>query len=484
MGIEDAPKVAIIFIGTFFQQVLIIANTTRRIDPALLEAAETLGASRRALITKVVLPGIVVDVYTDMRVLLGWAWTYLIVAELIGVSSGITYFINQQGKYRAYDRVFASIILIGLIGLGTDLVLASLGRQLFPWMKTAREGWFSKTLARMRRGGRQAPPASASGAAGSGAAEEVGARMSTETNPAAALAVPSYRDQAPEVAARFARIKQRPVILEVDDSLQELQRARPPADSGARSRLVPGAPPRAHVRDRAVRLRQVDAGARLVAGLEPPTGGQMLLDGKPIHGPGSDRGMVFQSYTLFPWLTVLRNVMFGMEVGSGMSSSEAEQEARMWLEVVGLTKFAAAYPHQLSGGMKQRAAIARALANRPRMLLMDEPFGALDAQTRCQMQSYLLQIWRQVDITILFITHDLDEAVYLADRILILDAHPGRVREVMEVAVPRPRSAEQFLSPAFIAARHHLEELIHPRAAQAADKLPVFRMTVVGDEVE
>jgi NitT/TauT family transport system ATP-binding protein len=115
---------------------------------------------------------------------------------------------------------------------------------------------------------------------------------------------------------------------------------------------------------------------------------------------------------------------------------------------------------------------------------MDEPFGALDAQTRCQMQSYLLQIWRQVDITILFITHDLDEAVYLSDRILILDAHPGRVREVMEVAVPRPRSAEQFLSPAFIAARHHLEELIHPRAAQAADKLPVFRMTVVGDEVE
>jgi len=175
MGIEDAPKVAIIFIGTFFQQVLIIANTTRRIDPALLEAAETLGASRRALITKVVLPGIVVDVYSDMRVLLGWAWTYLIVAELIGVSSGITYFINQQGKYRAYDRVFASIILIGLIGLGTDIVLASLGRQLFPWIKTAKEGWFSKTLARVRRRGRQAPPAAAGGSPAGGATEEAAA---------------------------------------------------------------------------------------------------------------------------------------------------------------------------------------------------------------------------------------------------------------------------------------------------------------------
>lgn len=150
LGIEDAPKVAIIFVGTFFQQVLVIANTTRRIDPALLEAAETLGASRRALITRVVVPGVITEIYTDMRVLLGWAWTYLIVAELIGVSSGITYFINQQGKYRNYERVFASIILIGLIGLVTDVVLASLGRQIFPWLRGARRGWLSALLDMVR----------------------------------------------------------------------------------------------------------------------------------------------------------------------------------------------------------------------------------------------------------------------------------------------------------------------------------------------
>jgi NitT/TauT family transport system ATP-binding protein len=173
-----------------------------------------------------------------------------------------------------------------------------------------------------------------------------------------------------------------------------------------------------------------------------------------------------------------------MEVSGVASSTEAEREARMWLELIGLSKFASAYPHQLSGGMKQRVAIARALANHPRMLLMDEPFGALDAQARCQMQSYLLQIWKQVDITILFITHDLDEAVYLADRILILDAHPGRLREVMEVPVPRPRTPDQFLDPTFIEARRHIEELIHPRSAQAADKLPLFRMAVMGDDVE
>jgi len=221
----------------------------------------------------------------------------------------------------------------------------------------------------------------------------------------------------------------------------------------------------------------------LIGGFLPVETGSILVDGKKVAGPGPDRGIVFQHFALFPWKTVRGNILYGLE-RQGMPKDEREKRAMDFIELVGLHGFEDSYPSQLSGGMKQRTAIARTLAFDPKILLMDEPFGALDAQTRCQMQSYLLQIWRQVDITILFITHDLDEAVYLADRILILDAHPGRVREVMEVAVPRPRSAEQFLSPAFIAARHHLEELIHPRAAQAADKLPVFRMTVVGDEVE
>jgi NitT/TauT family transport system permease protein len=153
LGIHDPPKIAIIFIGTFFQQVLIIANTTRRVDPALLEAAQTLGASRRQLLFRVVVPAVITDIYTDMRVLLGWAWTYLIVAELIGVSSGITYFINQQAKYRNYDKVFASIILIGLIGFFTDVMLAALGRRIFPWMKDSRG---LRVAARAARGRREA----------------------------------------------------------------------------------------------------------------------------------------------------------------------------------------------------------------------------------------------------------------------------------------------------------------------------------------
>jgi NitT/TauT family transport system ATP-binding protein len=297
------------------------------------------------------------------------------------------------------------------------------------------------------------------------------------------MALPSHREQSAEVAARFQRLKARPVILEVRDL--------------SKTFVAPGRPAvkaldqvsfRVHRRELLCVIGASGCGkstlARLVAGLEEPTGGQILLDGKPVRGPGPDRGMVFQSYTLFPWLTVERNVMFGLEVSKGWGRSQAEEEARVWLQMVGLTPFASAYPHQLSGGMKQRVAIARALANSPRVLLMDEPFGALDAQTRAQMQSYLLQIWREVDITIVFITHDLDEAVFLADRVLVLDAHPGRVRELMEVAVPRPRHSDQFLSPTFIAARRHLEELIHPRGAAAADRLPIFRMTMVGDDVE
>jgi len=146
LGIYDAPKVAIIVIGTFFQQVLVVANTTRKLDVSLIEAAQTLGASRSQLLFKVVVPGVIVDLYADMRILLGWAWTYLIVAELVGTTSGITYFINQQARYRNYENVYAAIALIGLIGVASDLGLARLGRLLFPWRADASRGWLRPWL--------------------------------------------------------------------------------------------------------------------------------------------------------------------------------------------------------------------------------------------------------------------------------------------------------------------------------------------------
>ena len=229
---------------------------------------------------------------------------------------------------------------------------------------------------------------------------------------------------------------------------------------------------------------------RILAGLEKQSSGRVLLDGQPVTGPGRDRGMVFQGYSLFPWLTVQQNVAFGPKI-NGASNGAAESQARQWLDLVGLSKFAHAYPHQLSGGMRQRVAIARALVNEPRIMLMDEPFGALDAQTRAKMQQHLLDIWRNIDLTILFITHDLDEAIYLADRILVLKPHPGEVQELIEVPVPRPRSVAQFTSAEFQATKARLETLIHPPAAAAnsedeagLDLRPMLRLTDVGNDIE
>jgi ABC-type nitrate/sulfonate/bicarbonate transport system ATPase subunit len=200
---------------------------------------------------------------------------------------------------------------------------------------------------------------------------------------------------------------------------------------------------------------------KIIAGLEEPTAGGLLLDGHPIEGPGRDRGMVFQEYTLYPWLTVKRNVEFGL---TGMSRRERADVARQFLDVVGLAKFEDHYPGELSGGMQQRVAIARALAYKPSVLLMDEPFGALDAQTRGLMQDLLLKIWQEESLTVMFVTHDVDEAVYLSDRLYVLSARPGRVKEVVEIGLPRPREYSVQLTSEFLELKHHVRDLIHREA--------------------
>jgi len=294
------------------------------------------------------------------------------------------------------------------------------------------------------------------------------------------LKLPDFREQNPAVADRFKRIRERPVILKVRD----LQKAF--GTNGSRHIAFDHVSLEIHRREFICVVGPSGCGkstfARIVAGLDEATGGELLLDGHAVAGPGPDRGMVFQGYTLFPWLTVKRNVMFGLEMNPN-KPADAESDARQWLEMVGLSKFEDAYPHELSGGMKQRVAIARALANGPRILIMDEPFAALDAQTRSQMQAYLIQIWKKVDVTILFITHDLDEAAFLADRILVMGANPGRVTEFIENPVPRPRSLDQFISPEFLALRKRLEEHIHP-PTEAPEKLRMIKLTEAGDEVE
>ncbi|MDJ1159083.1 ABC transporter ATP-binding protein [Chelatococcus sp. SYSU_G07232] len=206
---------------------------------------------------------------------------------------------------------------------------------------------------------------------------------------------------------------------------------------------------------------------RIVAGLDRPSAGRVLLDGREVRGPGPDRGMVFQSYTLFPWLTVAQNIEFGLKE-KGMGEAERRAIVSAYIDKVGLRGFENHWPKQLSGGMQQRTAIARALANDPEILLLDEPFGALDNQTRSLMQELLLGIWEREQKTVLFVTHDIEEAIFLASRVVVMSARPGRVKADIRVNLPHPRHYTVKTSPEFSELKARLTEEIRAEAVLAA----------------
>ncbi|AVX91239.1 ABC transporter ATP-binding protein [Pseudomonas koreensis] len=198
----------------------------------------------------------------------------------------------------------------------------------------------------------------------------------------------------------------------------------------------------------------------LTAGLAEPTSGEIYVGGQQVQGPGADRGMVFQSYTLFPWLTVRQNVEFGLK-RRGMPAARRKEIVDYYVNEVGLAGFADNYAKQLSGGMMQRVAIARALANDPQILLMDEPFGALDSQTRLQMQQLLLRVWGNSKKTVLFVTHDIDEAILLGDRVYVMGAKPGRIKQILDVPIERPRSLDMVMERSFIDMKREIFGLLH-----------------------
>ena len=198
----------------------------------------------------------------------------------------------------------------------------------------------------------------------------------------------------------------------------------------------------------------------LTAGLNEPTEGEIYVGGQQVQGPGADRGMVFQSYTLFPWLTVRQNVEFGLK-RRGMPAAQRKDIVDYYVNEVGLSGFADNYAKQLSGGMMQRVAIARALANDPQILLMDEPFGALDSQTRLQMQQLLLRVWGNSKKTVLFVTHDIDEAILLGDRVYVMGARPGRIKQILDVPIERPRNLDMVMERSFIEMKREIFGLLH-----------------------
>lgn len=193
----------------------------------------------------------------------------------------------------------------------------------------------------------------------------------------------------------------------------------------------------------------------IIAGLLEPTSGKVYCDGKEVVGTGTERGVVFQQYALFPWMTVKKNVMFGLNL-KGIKGQEAEQIAMEYIKMVQLEDFLNHYPKELSGGMKQRVAIARAYAVNPSVLLMDEPFGALDAQTRTQLQSELLETWEKERKTCFFITHDVDEAIILAQKVIIMSARPGRIKEIVDINIPYPRTQETKMTSEFLELKNRI----------------------------
>jgi ABC-type nitrate/sulfonate/bicarbonate transport system ATPase subunit len=207
---------------------------------------------------------------------------------------------------------------------------------------------------------------------------------------------------------------------------------------------------------------------RSVAGLDYPSTGRVLLDGQPVEGPGADRGMVFQSYTLFPWLTVEQNIRFGLRERR-MPEAQQKERCDFFIAKVGLRGFESHFPKQLSGGMQQRTAIARALANDPKILLLDEPFGALDNQTRVLMQELLLGIWESAQKTVLFVTHDIDEAIFMANRVAVFSARPGRIKTEFAVDFPHPRHYTIKTSPEFMELKARLTEEIRAESMAVAD---------------
>ena len=199
----------------------------------------------------------------------------------------------------------------------------------------------------------------------------------------------------------------------------------------------------------------------IIAGLHEATSGEVLVDGVKVEGTGVDRGVVFQQYALFPWLTVKKNVEFGLKLRKDLTKEQREEIAMKYIKMVGLEKFVNAYPKELSGGMKQRVAIARAYAVNPSLLLMDEPFGALDAQTRTQLQTELLKTWEEEKKTCFFITHDVEEAILLASKVVVMSARPGRIKEVIDIDIPYPRDQESKMLPRFTELKNYIWGMVY-----------------------
>ena len=382
-GIDEMQKIIFLFVGIVVYLLPLVVEAVENVDEVYVQTATTLGASRGQLIRHVLIPGSLPAIGEALRVMNGIGWTYVILAEVINARYGLGYLITAAGKRSNVDQIFALVLVILVIGVVTDWMIRH-GQQARSSPGTSDGDSFhgGGPAQRPRAEGTSARASSTPTASSSTAIKDVNLTMQATSRTWASSACSSD-----------------------------------PSGCGKSTIL------------------------NIVAGLFAPTEGEALVRGMPVTGPGPDRGMVFQSYSSYPWLTVLDNVAFGLML-RGLPRKDREASARTWIKKVGLEGTEKKYPRQLSGGMRQRVAIARTLAARPQIILMDEPFGALDVQTRLGMQNLINELWEEIEGTILFVTHDIGEAVYLADKIHILSANPGTIVDEVTVDLPLHRTED------------------------------------------
>ena len=400
---NEQSIVFITFLGSFFPILVNTLHGMSLVDPVLVRAAQCLGARERSIFREVYFPASLPHIFTGLTVGMGVAWVSLIAAEMISGQYGIGYFTWEAYSLVQYADIALGMIASACLGFGSSLLIRGAGRLVMPWR-----------IEHERRSTGRCTPAQ-------GQIEVKNFALSYETIEGSVEAVSN---------------------TQIHVNPGEFVSIVGPSGCGKSTLL------------------------NAVAGFLKPTTGTVTVDGEAVNGPSAERGMVFQQYSLFPWKTVRENVEFGLKM-RGMPRAQRERAARTLLGLAGLEAFEKHYPERLSGGMKQRVGIVRALATGPKVLLLDEPFGALDAQTRVIMQQILTNIWQRLKISVLFVTHDIDEAIFLSDRVYCMTARPGSIKAEIAIPLERPRQQSMMMSSEFLALRRGLMSLIREESLKA-----------------
>ncbi len=413
-GIGDSSSCFVIFIGAFYP---IFTNTllgVREVPALYIDAAKMLGASKARIYQQVIVPCALPSIFAGLRVGLGFAWACVVAAEMIAAHSGLGYEIQLNRQLLQLDRVVAGMAVIGFIGVTMGLIMECLEQKLLPWRKIKGRSASEQIIDEENLPG----------------ANQQSILDSIDNLTGASIVLDKVN---------FKYNQSKPILENVSLTLKEgeFHCLIGPSGCGKTSLL------------------------RLIAGLYLPTSGRITVNGGNVIEHKSEITMVFQTGALFPWLTALENVAFALQ-SQGLSKTASTAQAKTFLEVVGLTNRSCSYPSQLSGGQQQRVALARALAYRPRLILMDEPFSALDSQTRELLQQDVANLLSKMGVSVILVTHDIREAVFMAEKVYVMSKNGGRIVEELTIDTPRPERDDAFrYSAEFSSARAALWHALH-----------------------